>query len=39
MFGKYGVHPSQFTDYQSLLGDSADNIPGVKGIGAKQQKL
>ena len=32
---KYGVHPSQFTDYQSLLGDSADNIPGVKGIGAK----
>ncbi|MFY9089132.1 DNA polymerase I [Arcobacter aquimarinus] len=34
-FEKYGVHPSQFTDYQSLLGDSADNIPGVKGIGAK----
>jgi DNA polymerase I len=32
---KYGVHPSLFTDYQSLLGDSADNIPGVKGIGAK----
>ena len=32
---KYGVHPSQFTDYQSLLGDSADNIPGVKGVGAK----
>ena len=34
-FEKYGVHPSQFSDYQSLLGDSADNIPGVKGIGAK----
>jgi len=34
-FEKYGVHPSLFTDYQSLLGDSADNIPGVKGIGAK----
>jgi DNA polymerase I len=34
-FEKYGVKPSQFTDYQSLLGDSADNIPGVKGIGAK----
>ena len=32
---KYGVKASQFTDYQSLLGDSADNIPGVKGIGAK----
>ena len=34
-FNKYGVHPSQFTDYQSLLGDSADNVPGVKGVGAK----
>ena len=34
-FEKYGVHPKQFTDYQSLLGDSADNIPGVKGVGAK----
>ena len=30
---KYGVHPSQFIDYQALLGDSADNVPGVKGIG------
>jgi len=34
-FEKYGVYPSQFTDYQSLLGDSADNVPGVKGVGAK----
>ncbi len=32
-FKKYGVHPSQFIDYQSLLGDSADNVPGVKGVG------
>jgi DNA polymerase-1 len=32
-FEKYGVHPSQFIDYQSLLGDSADNVPGVKGVG------
>ncbi len=32
-FKKYGVHPSQFVDYQALLGDSADNVPGVKGIG------
>ena len=30
---KYGIRPNQFTDYQSLLGDSADNVPGVKGIG------
>ena len=34
-FDKYGVFPNQFTDYQSLLGDSADNVPGVKGVGAK----
>jgi len=34
-FTKYGVYPKQFTDYQSLLGDSADNVPGVKGVGAK----
>ena len=34
-FEKYGVTPAQFIDYQSLVGDSADNIPGVKGIGAK----
>ena len=34
-FEKYGVYPHQFTQYQSLLGDSADNIPGVKGVGAK----
>jgi DNA polymerase-1 len=34
-FEKYGVYPHQFVDYQSLLGDSVDNIPGVKGIGAK----
>ena len=32
-FDKYGVTPAQFTDYQSILGDSADNVPGVKGIG------
>ena len=34
-FDKYGVMPKQFTDYQALLGDSADNVPGVKGVGAK----
>ncbi len=32
---KYGITPSQFIDYQALIGDSADNIPGVKGVGAK----
>lgn len=32
---KMGVWPEQMVDYLSLLGDSSDNIPGVKGIGAK----
>ena len=32
-YEKYGVTPKQFIDYQSILGDSADNVPGVKGIG------
>ena len=30
-----GIKPSQIVDYLSLLGDSSDNIPGVKGIGEK----
>lgn len=32
-FEKYKIRPAQFIDYQAILGDSADNIPGVKGIG------
>ncbi|KDO36637.1 hypothetical protein CISIN_1g035374mg [Citrus sinensis] len=31
---KYGeLKPSQFVDVISLVGDKADNIPGVEGIG------
>lgn len=30
---KYGVIPSQMIDFQALVGDKADNIPGVAGIG------
>jgi len=30
---KYGISPKQFIDYQAILGDSADNIPGVRGVG------
>jgi DNA polymerase-1 len=32
-YEKYGITPAQFIDYQSILGDTADNVPGVKGIG------
>ncbi|EAL2459867.1 DNA polymerase I [Campylobacter lari] len=35
---KYGVKPSQIRDFLALCGDSSDNIPGVKGIGAKGAK-
>lgn len=32
---KYGVQLTQFVDYKALVGDSSDNIPGVRGIGPK----
>ena len=32
---KYGVTPAQIPDYKGLVGDSSDNLPGVKGIGPK----
>ncbi|HHH20675.1 MAG TPA: DNA polymerase I, partial [Nitratifractor sp.] len=32
---KFGVKPEDFVDFQALLGDTSDNVPGVKGIGVK----
>ena len=32
---KFGVSPQNFILYKTLLGDNSDNIPGVKGLGAK----
>ncbi|GMU88018.1 MAG: DNA polymerase I [Chlorobiota bacterium] len=32
---KLGFEPSKMIDYLALIGDSSDNIPGVKGIGEK----
>jgi DNA polymerase-1 len=29
----YGMKPRQIIDLKSLMGDSSDNIPGVKGVG------
>ncbi len=34
-FAKYGVHVRQFVDYKALVGDSSDNIPGIRGVGPK----
>ncbi len=31
----YGLQPKQLIEVKSLMGDSSDNIPGVKGIGEK----
>jgi DNA polymerase-1 len=37
---RLGVPPGQVIDFLALVGDSSDNIPGVKGIGEKgAQKL
>lgn len=35
VFEKMGVWPYQIVDYLSMVGDTSDNIPGMKGIGAK----
>ena len=32
---KYGLVPDQIRDFLGLMGDSADNIPGIKGVGEK----
>jgi DNA polymerase I len=32
---RLGVPPERVTDYLALVGDTSDNIPGVKGIGEK----
>jgi DNA polymerase I len=35
VIAKYGLKPEQFIDYLAICGDSADNIPGVRGLGPK----
>jgi DNA polymerase-1 len=32
---RYGLKPRQLIDYKGLVGDSSDNIPGVRGVGKK----
>ncbi|MBS6285548.1 MAG: DNA polymerase I [Haemophilus parainfluenzae] len=32
---KYGIPPELIIDYLALMGDNADNIPGVAGVGEK----
>ena len=35
MLKKFGVPPSGIIDYLALVGDAADNIPGIEGVGPK----
>ena len=35
VLGKFGVRPNQIIDYLAIVGDKADNIPGVPGAGPK----
>lgn len=32
---RYGITPGQWVDVKALMGDSSDNIPGIKGVGEK----
>lgn len=35
VYDKYTLTPAQIVDMKGLMGDSSDNIPGVKGVGEK----
>lgn len=35
VIAKFGVRPNQIIDYLALVGDTADNIPGVPKVGSK----
>ncbi|MDR2812240.1 MAG: hypothetical protein LBB05_00380 [Puniceicoccales bacterium] len=39
IFEKFGVYPKQIVDYLTLIGDQADNIPGIRGVGPKTAGL
>ena len=32
---EYGIHPKNFAIFRAMDGDKSDNIPGIKGVGAK----
>jgi len=37
-WARFGVEPARVVEVMGLMGDQADNIPGVKGIGEKTAK-
>lgn len=38
VFDKFGCSPDQVIEFLGLMGDSSDNIPGVRGVGEKTAK-
>jgi len=38
VYEKFSLYPEQISDYLSLVGDSSDNVPGVRGIGEVSAK-
>jgi DNA polymerase-1 len=36
VFDEYGLWPQNFINYKVLMGDTSDNLPGVKGLGPKK---
>ena len=36
IFDEYGLWPQNFINYKVLMGDTSDNLPGVKGLGPKK---
>lgn len=35
LFEDWGIRPDQVVDFQALVGDKVDNVPGIAGIGPK----
>lgn len=36
VYDEYGLWPQNFINYKALMGDTSDNLPGVKGLGPKK---
>lgn len=35
LLASWGIRPDQVVDFQAMVGDSVDNVPGIHGIGEK----
>lgn len=35
VLARYNIRPDQIVDYKAIVGDSSDNIPGIRGVGEK----